>query len=491
MLDWNGVAGDADVADLLSRGVRHGIVGITIDSSVIPEGVHGTVRLDEYADQASFETRHHPRVESMLVAELDVGTAELLARSLAGLRPATVETGAGDSGDLRLLGLLGLDELDPRAVQQRWSAHSPVTTATVGLASGSPMTIDLTWNGPHGLIGGTTRSGKTEFLKTLFASLCLSNTPDDLSILIVDFKGGVDHGQSAELAHVVALTTNEDSDTFTRTIGMLVAEQNRRQAEFRAVGAANLDSYNAVRASRPELPPIPRLLVVVDEFAELLSTELGKQHMRTLESVTRIGGGLGLHLLLVTQTFENQLPAEVAANTGLRVCFRVQSPSDSKLVLESPAAANIPSSRPGRVVRALPTGRSRRVSERARVVGRRHDAAGAAGAVRITEIPLGAARRRRWCRAIRGRAGERIRVRRHHRRSERGGEGEWVAEARDSLARRSAPSRSSRHGVASAGRCCRAAGLDGHSRAPIAREMWIGSDRRTRGVHRWAPKRCC
>ena len=87
---------------------------------------------------------------------------------------------------------------------------------------------------------------------------------------------------------------------------------------------------------------------VIDEFSELLSSETGKANLSALESITRVGGGLGVHLLLVTQNFENQLPSQIAANAGLRICFRVQDVNHSKVVLNSPEAATIPKERIGR-----------------------------------------------------------------------------------------------------------------------------------------------
>ena len=112
------------------------------------------------------------------------------------------------------------------------------------------MVVDLVRDGPHGLVGGTSGSGKTEFLKTLFVSLCLNNHPDDLSIVIVDFKGGVDHDAVRPIPHVVDVATNLDIEQFKRTIVMLKAESRRRQDLLASAGASNLDSYRLARRSR-------------------------------------------------------------------------------------------------------------------------------------------------------------------------------------------------------------------------------------------------
>lgn len=386
VLDFPGSASRDEVATLLSRGARHGILGIAVEAEKVLEGVQGTIRLSEHSDEATFESRFHPKVQGVTVAEVGIEAAQRAALAISGLRPAGAEA-ATDSADLRLTDLMKLTDLSGEAVARRWSQSSPRTAALVGKASGSPMVVDIVNNGPHGLVGGTTRSGKTEFLKTLFAALILDNSPDDLAIIIVDFKGGVDHAPFAGAPHVISLSTNADVDRFTRTITLLVAEQNRRQQLFREHGAANLDAYRGVRKADPSLPAVPRLLVVVDEFGELLSTDIGKEHLKTLESVTRIGGGLGLHLLLVTQTF-TQLPAQVAANTGLRMCFRVQTAADSKIVLESGAAATISHGRPGRGYARFHRGDLVEFQS-ARVAGRRMDLAADAPSVRVVPAPLG------------------------------------------------------------------------------------------------------
>ena len=340
----------AELADVLVDGVRVGVFGIVIDEQVTPEGVAAQLTLGEFADESWFVSETQPRAERVRSIEMSVQSFAASARSLASLRPARSNTAtAARSEMIRLVDLIGA-ETDPgryNAIVQRWRGGDSSRIRVGGL--GDLVTeIDLMRDGPHGLVGGTTRSGKTEFLKSLFTSLAVAKHPDDLSIVIVDFKGGVDHGLSARLPHVIDLSTNHDVDSFVRSIHLINAELERRQREFRKVGAPNLDAYRVARRSTPSLIPIPRLLIVIDEFSELLSSETGRANLNSLESVTRVGGGLGVHLLLVTQNFENQLPSQIAANAGLRICFRVQEATHSKAVLNSPEAASIPKEQIGR-----------------------------------------------------------------------------------------------------------------------------------------------
>ena len=339
-----------ELTDLLVDGAPVGIVGIVLDELVTPEGTSAQLTIGHFADEASFVSQTQPRADSVRSFEMTDQCFGSAARSMAAYRPAgSSREVLGGSEVIRLVDLIDaeVDQEGVGRVMERWSRGGTSRVRIGGL--GELVTeVDIMRDGPHGLVGGTTRSGKTEFLKSLITALAVGNHPNDLSIVIVDFKGGVDHELSALLPHVIDLSTNHNVDSFVRTVRLIEAELERRQREFKGVGAPNFDAYRAARQAEPSLLSIPRLLIVIDEFSELLSSEVGKANLSALESITRVGGGLGVHLLLVTQNFENQLPSQIAANAGLRICFRVQAANHSKAVLNSPEAATIPKERIGR-----------------------------------------------------------------------------------------------------------------------------------------------
>ncbi len=338
------LAGNGELAVLLDQGPRYGIIGIVADETLTIDGLKSSLALDAVLGSAIFASRHQSDI-AVQVAELTVPVARSAALRLAGLRPATDEVASSAHG-LQLLDVLGGD-VGPDWISERWARTSPSTEAVIGVSRGVPLIIDLAKDGPHGLLGGMSGSGKTELLMTFLTSLCLNNHPDDLGIVIVDFKGGVDHELTAQLPHVIDLSTNLDVDRFQRTIDLLQAEQLRRQRLLRG-RASDLDAYRRLRPTDPALPPLPRLLVVIDEFSELLASDDGRRRLQELVSVTRIGRALGIHLLLVTQNFEGQLPPQIEANAGLRLCLRVMKPAHSKAVLETGIASTLPPHAVGR-----------------------------------------------------------------------------------------------------------------------------------------------
>ena len=378
-----------ELTDLLVEGPSSGVVGIVLNEQVTPEGANAQLTIGEFTDEARFVSASRPRADSVRSFEMSVESFAPAARSLSSLRPAgSARETRGGAELIRLADLIEaeLDISGVGRVIQRWS-NGGESRVRVGGLGDSITEIDLVRDGPHGLVGGTTRSGKTEFIKTLFTSLAAANHPDDLSIVIVDFKGGVDHELSARLPHVIDLSTNHNVASFTRSVTLLEAELERRQRAFKKVGAPNFDAYHTKRATEASLPAIPRLLVVIDEFSELLSSDSGREAMSSLESVTRVGGGLGVHLLLVTQNFENQLTPQITANAGLRICFRTQEESHSKAVLNSPEAASIPKERIGRAFLRSHGGRLVEF-QGARVAGPRPGKEAPAAPVKVRPVPF-------------------------------------------------------------------------------------------------------
>ena len=254
-----------------------------------------------------------------------------------------------------LLGTSGnLEELDPRGHWVRPQDEN-VLCAPVGVcADGTPLVLDLKeaargGMGPHGLIVGATGSGKSELLRTLLTGLTTMHSPDLLSMVLIDFKGGATFAGMTGLPHVAGLITNlaDDLGLVDRVRDALVGEQQRRQTLLRDAG--NVDSvaeYQARQAAggldvhgRP-LEPLPYLLVIVDEFGELLS--LRPDFINLFVQIGRVGRSLGIHLLLATQRLEEGRLRGLESHLSYRICLRTFSAGESRTVLGTTDAYRLP-----------------------------------------------------------------------------------------------------------------------------------------------------
>jgi len=289
-----------------------------------------------------------------------------VARALAPLRDTSDDGRRGLPTDVRLLDLLGLEQPSAGALLERWSDRPASTSATVGQGADGPFVLDLA-AGPHVLVAGTTGSGKSELLQTLVAALAVGNRPERMSFVLVDYKGGAAFRDCARLPHTVGLVTDLDPHLTRRALASLSAELRRRESLLAAAGVPDLPAYE--RLGGP-CGPLPRLVIVVDEFAAL-SAEL-PEFVRGLVGAAQRGRSLGVHLVLATQRPGGVVSPEIRANTDLRIALRVTDEADSRDVLDSPAAAHLPRHAPGRAlvrIGAAPPS----VFQTARVGGRRSE----------------------------------------------------------------------------------------------------------------------
>lgn len=287
-------------------------------------------------------TRGTDRV-SVVVDRVGPWWVDRLSRALAPLVEEASEDDPGLPRRVRLDDLTRTSEGGAAAICRRWSVTDGRARAVVGCTDRGPWSIDLVQDGPHVLVGGTTGSGKSEFLRTLVLSLATALPPDDLALVLVDFKGGSAFGACARLPHVVGLVTDLDAHLVDRALSSLGAELRRRERLFASVGASHLDQYRRA-ANRPE--PLPRLVVVVDELKALVDEV--PHFVDGLVRLAALGRSLGVHLVLATQRPSGTVSAAVQANVNLRIAFRVRDRTDSVDVVEDPAAALIPPTLPGR-----------------------------------------------------------------------------------------------------------------------------------------------
>lgn len=194
-------------------------------------------------------------------------------------------------------------------------------------------------HGPHGLVAGTTGSGKSEILQSYILSAATLFHPYEIGFVIIDFKGGGMVNQFKKLPHLIGAITNIDGKEIDRSLKSIKAELMKRQSLFAEANVNHIDKYIKLYKEGKVQIPLPHLVIIVDEFAELKAEQ--PEFMKELISAARIGRSLGIHLILATQKPAGQVNEQIWSNSKFKMCLKVQNEEDSKEVLKSPLAAEI------------------------------------------------------------------------------------------------------------------------------------------------------
>ncbi|WKE69355.1 type VII secretion protein EccCa [Streptomyces sp. WP-1] len=283
---------------------------------------------------------------------LSYESAEALARQLAPLRLAS-----GGDDDEPLLANLEFTELlnlgDAASVDPRrtWRPRGLAERLRVPIGvgpDGRPVMLDLKeaaqeGMGPHGLCVGATGSGKSELLRTLVLGLAVTHSSETLNFVLADFKGGATFAGMAQMPHVAAVITNlaDDLTLVDRMGDSIRGELNRRQEMLRDAGNyANIHDYEKARAAGAPLQPIPSLVLVIDEFSELLTAK--PDFIEMFVQIGRIGRSLGVHLLLASQRLEEGRLRGLETYLSYRIGLRTFSAAESRAALGVPDAYELP-----------------------------------------------------------------------------------------------------------------------------------------------------
>src|SRR5579871_3537333 len=352
--DYNRVRDHVGLSEVLRNGRGLNISAmILVDSRQdIPGDCGAILEVPSYEQMVYSVAGPEGSVKDQITPDrVDRGTGESIARSLAPIRVSGSQGPGNIKTSVRLLDLLNLeaaDQLDPRT----WWGEQPRfgrLTVPIGEKSGGPLLLDLTdaAHGPHGLVAGTTGSGKSELLQTLIAGLAVTHHPHLLNFVLVDFKGGSAFKDFENIPHTVGMVSDLHGRLAERALVALKSELKRREHILHEANAINIAQYQAMRARDPKsLPPMPSLLIVIDEFAEL-AKEL-PEFMGGLISVVQKGRSLGVHLILATQRPAGVVSANIWSNVKFRICLRVASIEDSREMLGRSDAALLPHNLPGR-----------------------------------------------------------------------------------------------------------------------------------------------
>ncbi|MFD8390622.1 FtsK/SpoIIIE domain-containing protein [Streptomyces sp. NPDC059680] len=289
-------------------------------------------------------------VERVVLDGVPFAEARDTARALARFEdPELRIEGAGLPDRISLLPLLDLESVDGAAVAGHWKKRLPElrVRAVLGVTERDLFTVDLDDDGPHALIAGTTGSGKSELLRTLIASMAVDADPEHLTFALIDYKGGGALDECAALPHTVGLVTDLDEQLSERALRCLEAELHHRERLLRETGLSHVRDYQRLRdTGRTELEPMPRLAVVIDEFATLVKAL--PDFVDALVGIAQRGRSLGVHLIMATQRPAGSVNDAIKNNVKLRIALRLESTGDSQDVIDNPAAAAIGSRQWGR-----------------------------------------------------------------------------------------------------------------------------------------------
>ncbi|CAN5327542.1 FtsK/SpoIIIE domain-containing protein [soil metagenome] len=376
----------------------------------LPAVCRSWVDVTNGVDRTSVALVRLGRVEApMLCERVSNAQATALARRMAPL----VDSGAvtSDSSDLppsvSFLTLVGLEFADSSAaVVDRWQqndslnprgpAATGITTppeprltrragslrALVGVSGADSMHLDLRTNGPHALVGGTTGSGKSEFLRAWVLGMAMEYSPDRVTFLFVDYKGGSAFAECVSLPHSVGLVTDLSPHLVRRALTSLRAELQFRE---RLLGRKKAkDLLELEKRGDAECPPA--LVLVIDEFAALANDV--PEFVDGVVDIAQRGRSLGIHLIMATQRPAGVIKDNLRANTNLRVALRMADEHDSDDVVGEKTAARFDPSLPGRAI--AKTGPGRVTAFQSAYVGGFTRRGPERAAVKVAELRFGA-----------------------------------------------------------------------------------------------------
>ncbi len=328
-------------------------LGITFvffgDSSAdIPQGCGYIIKAKEEGTAVLINAENKSEVSEFTYPLLPTRRAEKFVELLAPVYTEEISLEGTLTKNITMFELLNIFSVDDINLKSRWEQSQVFKSmaAPIGVSKTGIVSLDLhdKAHGPHGLVAGTTGSGKSELLQTYILSMITLFHPYEVAFVIIDFKGGGMVNQFKGLPHLLGAITNIDGKEITRSLKSIKAELQKRQRLFAEADVNHIDKYIKKFKSGEAKTALPHLIIIVDEFAELKAEQ--PEFMKELISAARIGRSLGVHLILATQKPSGQVNEQIWSNSRFKLCLKVQSREDSNEVIKSPLAAEI--KEPGR-----------------------------------------------------------------------------------------------------------------------------------------------
>ena len=268
---------------------------------------------------------------------------ERIARTLAPLNHLqNLKSSIPDS--VTFMEMYGAETFEDLQVSSRWKKNAPYKSLAVPIGlRGQDDLVQLNLHekahGPHGLIAGTTGSGKSETIQSYILSLAVNFHPHDVAFLLIDYKGGGMANLFKNLPHLLGTITNLDGAQSMRALASINAEIHRRERLFGEFEVNHINQYQKKFKNGEATEPLPHLFIISDEFAELKVNQ--PDFIKKLVSIARVGRSLGVHLILATQKPSGVVDDQIWSNSRFKIALKVADRSDSNEMLHTPDAAEI------------------------------------------------------------------------------------------------------------------------------------------------------
>ena len=309
----------------------------------LPKDCGCIIHLSGSKGEVLFKDGNHKSL-SFETERINIDDAEKFSRALSPIRLQNLTASHTLPKMVTLFEMMGIQKASELDIIKRWKFSEPYITlaADVGTGlGGTTFQLDLheKGHGPHGLVAGTTGSGKSEFLQTLILSLSLNYHPHELAFILIDYKGGGMANLFKKLPHVCGIITNLGGNQTNRALASIRGEVAKRQALFDKAGVNHIDKYQRMVRKNEMTEQMPHLIIIIDEFAELKDEK--PEFISELVSTARVGRSYGIHLILATQKPSGVVDSQIWSNARFKVCLKVQNTEDSREMLKRPDAAAI------------------------------------------------------------------------------------------------------------------------------------------------------
>lgn len=312
----------------------------------LPRGCTEIIRIDSKEKGVALKTKNGDDIINFTYPTITNETALEVVMKLGAVTVDEVTLESQLTKNISMFELLGIMSVEDLDLEERWNKTLVYNSmaAPLGVKSKNQVVyLDISdragAHGPHGLVAGTTGSGKSEIIQTYILSMASLFHPYEVGFVIIDFKGGGMANQFKNLPHLIGTITNIDGREINRSLLSIKAELVKRQKMFSECGVNHINDYIKLFKGNKVDKPLPHLIMVVDEFAELKAEH--PDFMKEIISAARIGRTLGIHLILATQKPAGVVDNQIWSNSKFKLCLKVQTKEDSNEVIKTPLASEI------------------------------------------------------------------------------------------------------------------------------------------------------